>query len=198
MLIDISHRSYNASYKATLGLNVGTDSDNFLVAATHNLHADETGMWVDNYSKISWASMGVDISNIVGKTINFNDTESGVSIKIKCDDSTSDIRSLIYSINNGSLDIVKDLPRKVYSAGFAYTEGKVKVNISNYFSFDDALLDNLGFSESGKLSANVEYKIEGTSLSDIKCVAEGNGQSYVVSTKSASAIAYLMNSIRNG
>lgn len=196
---DIVHKNYNVTYNATLSLEKANDSDNFLLSSTHSLYADENGMWVNNYNKVSWSSMGVNDSNIVGKTIEFKDNQSGVSLKIRCNDPNSDLHSLIYSINNGSLDIVKDLPRRVVCVGWDYTVGKVKVNVGgNYFRFGEQLMDDMGLSESDKLSVNMKYNIVGTSLNDLHCVVEGGGKTLTIGPKSPTAIAYYMNEIRTG
>lgn len=194
---DIIHKNYNVTYNATLKLEKAIDSDNFLLSNTHSLHADATGMWVNSYNKISWSSMGINNSNIAGKTIEFKDSQSGVSLKIKCTDTNSDLNSLIDSINNGTLDVVKDLPRKLWSAGYDYTVGKVKIDLGgNCCTFGEKLMDDLGLSESDKLSAHMKYKVIGTSLNDMQCIAECGGKTIAMGPPSSSAIAYYMNLIR--
>lgn len=149
---------------SNVSMTAGSDTENFLKntsqnSTLHTITANGHGIHIDNYDTISWVDLNVKGDNIAGKTIHFNDPESGISFDIACNENAT-LSGLVNSINNGSLYILKETNMIAKDRKSIYQGNNIWMSPLEFMEtsviMDDNLLNRLGYtSEADKMNANV-------------------------------------------
>jgi len=191
-----STTSFQAVNLQSYGLTQGTETDRFLssngtryrYSGGYEIKADESGIHVsgkyvtNEFSTISWSSLGIsDLENAGGKTINFQDSESGVHFTATISDGATK-QEILDSFNKstfywGYIDMsTKENARLGYSASSLTTTitntatAPVKARAVSVNKIGDELFDKLGYTSlSDKLNGlNLEISISGSTKDDLK------------------------------
>lgn len=87
----------------------------------HTINADENGISIDNGTKVSWTSMGIDMNDIKEGTYSFNDPDSNINFKFTIENgATND--AVISGLNNVTLNMSKDRIFHYFSSSYSVTD----------------------------------------------------------------------------